>query len=289
MSQRIFRGAVWGLFVLSFLSFSTAAVAQDRMTPRRFVENLDVRCYRIHTPYNFPLRLDHLNPLFRELGLPPEHVNLDPQQLCVPVYKNGRVPPEEVQRYLAYVDWRCHQISGPPLGLHLKVDHLNPVIAEMFGSREKIVVQEPQQLCVPVAKDDVFPPDEVRKLVQWLDVKCYRIDSDRQIGGEPIKLTHLNPLLANGETETTFFEGPAPIQLCVPVAKNESYPPDDVIKFIEYSDVLCYKLRGQKLSRNITLTHLNPVLADLPRENVFVGDTEKLCVPVAKESRFPPD
>lgn len=288
MSQRIFRGAARGLFVLGFLSFPLAIRAEAQLSPRRFVENLDVRCYKIETPYNFPLQLDHLNPLFKALGLPPELVNLDPQQLCVPVYKNDRKPPEEVQRYLAYVDWRCHQISGPPLGLHLKLDHLNPVIAEMFGSNEKVIVQEPQQLCVPVAKDDVFPPEDVRWLVEWLDVKCYRIDTDRQIGGERIKLTHLNPLFA-GNTEVAVFEGPAPIQLCVPVAKNKVYPPADILRYIEYSDVLCYKLRGEPLNKGLTLTHLNPVLRDLPQEKVRVTDTEKLCVPVAKNGMFPPD
>jgi hypothetical protein len=287
MSQRIFRGAAGVLFVLVFLGFATAALAQDP-SPRRFVENLDVRCYKIATPLNFPLQLDHLNPLFREWKLPPEHVNLDPQQLCVPVYKNDKKPPDEVVRYLRYVDWRCHQISGPPLNLSFKVDHLNPIIAEMFGPRELITVREPQQLCVPVAKDDVFPPEEVLRLVQWLDVKCYRVESERQIGGEAIKLTHLNPLF-DGKSETTYFEGPSAFQLCVPVAKNGNYPPDDVIRYIEYSDVLCYKLRGEPLNRIITLTHLNPVLSDLPREQVRVTDSEKLCVPVAKDGRFPPD
>jgi hypothetical protein len=290
MNPRICRGAVWGLFVLSFLGLSMEARGQWPLPPpRRFVENLDVRCYKIATPLNFWLRLDHLNPLFVEKQLPPEIVNLDPQQLCVPVYKNNLVPPPDVQWFLRYVDWRCHQISGPSLDLPLKLDHLNPVIAQMFGPTDLVIVREPQQLCVPVAKDNVFPPPDVLRLVQWLDVKCYRIDSDRHLGGEPIWLTHLNPLLAGGPAELTYFEGPAPHQLCVPVAKNGNYPPPDVRPIIEYSDVLCYRLRGDPLNRPITLTHLNPVLAGIPPETVRVTDTEKLCVPVAKEGRFPPD
>jgi hypothetical protein len=38
------------------------------------------------------------------------------------------------------------------------------------------------------------------------------------------------------------------------------------------------------------LNHLNPVLRNmnLPAENVIVGGTTKLCVPVAKNGFFPP-
>lgn len=289
------RGAVWGLCVLAQMVLSVEVRAQLPLPPpRRFVENLDVRCYKIATPLNFLLRLDHLNPLFIEKGLPPEIVNLDPQQLCVPVQKNDQVPPPDVLPFLRFVDWRCYGISGPSLDLPLRVDHLNPVIAQMFGPSDQIVVREPQQLCVPVAKrdpqtgKDATPPPDILRLVQWLDVKCYRIDSDRQLGGEPIWLTHLNPLLA-APAELTYFEGPAPVQLCVPVAKNGQYPPTEVRPIIEYSDVLCYKLRGQPLNRPLTLTHLNPVLSGLPVETVPITDTQKLCVPVAKDGRFPPD
>ena len=75
----------------------------------------------------------------------------------------------------------------------------------------------------------------------------------------------------------------------MPVAKDGLFPPDDVRKIIEWADVLCYRLRGQPLNRNITLTHLNPVLAWLPPETFPITDSQKLCVPVAKDQKFPPD
>ncbi|HEY0553225.1 MAG TPA: hypothetical protein VGG20_03110, partial [Thermoanaerobaculia bacterium] len=53
------------LFVLILLSIPAGAFAQLPVSPRRFVDNLDVRCYQISGPsLNVPLRLDHLNPLF---------------------------------------------------------------------------------------------------------------------------------------------------------------------------------------------------------------------------------
>jgi len=43
---------------------------------------------------DIPLHLDHLNPVFRQLQVPPEDVIVrEPQQLGVPVAKNGLFPP----------------------------------------------------------------------------------------------------------------------------------------------------------------------------------------------------
>lgn len=288
MKKRVSQWTVLGLVVFAVLVLPDMASGQVRA----FVENLDVRCYRIYDqPLGLPLRLDHLNPVFIEYGAPTEKVILwEPQDLCVPVAKNDKIPPPEVLRFIEYLDWKCYRIEGPPLDLELKLDHLNPVIADMFGRVDVVKVREPQQLCVPVAKDLKIPPPDVLKLIEWLDVKCYRVDSDRAIGGEAIQLTHLNPLFVDYAPEIVHFVGPAPNQLCVPVAKNEKYPPDDILKFIQFSDVLCYDIRGLPLDRRIRLDHLNPVLRDmgLSEEYVHVKDSHKLCVPVAKNGNFPP-
>lgn len=293
MTQRRPAGAVWGVLVLGLMIAALQAVAQAPLpAPAAFVSKLDVRCYKEDRPIQ--LRLDHLNPVFIERGLPAEFVDLDPHQLCVPVQKNDDVAPPDVLKFLQFVDWRCFGINGPSLDLPLTVNHLNPIIAHMFGPTDAIVVREPQQLCVPVSKVDAntgqaaIPPPDILRLIQWLDVKCYRIDSDRMLGGEPIQLKHLNPLFANIPPEIAFFVGPAPIQLCVPVAKNGMPPPPDVLPIVQFSDVLCYKLRGQPLNRTIRMTHLNPVLAGLPPETARITETQKLCVPVAKEGMFPP-
>lgn len=302
----------WALLLAALILIPGAALAQPQPTgaaaqaapepvpeptplptPASFVSYLDVRCYDIldQPPLGVPLHLDHLNPLFVEKGLPPEDVVLhEPQQLCVPVAKNDYYPPADVLPFVQYVDWKCYGIEGPPLDLPLRLDQLNPVIAEMFGPQLSVWVREPQQLCVPVVKDDAFPPSDVQRLVEWLDVKCYRVESDQAIGGDVIQLTHLNPLFQELPPEEAVFLGPAPTQLCVPVAKNGQYPPDDVLEIVQYSDVLCYALDAPPLDRPLVLHHLNPVLIEvgLPSEDVYVGTTEELCVPVAKDGRFPP-
>jgi hypothetical protein len=285
--------AIGGLLVLALLALPAGASAQ-LPTPRAFVSFLDVRCYRIpdQPPLGVALRLDHLNPYFVDKGIPPEDVVLrEPQDLCVPVYKNDLVPPPDVLPFLRFVDWKCYGIDGPSLDLPLHLDHLNPEIVNLFGPADDVIVREPQQLCVPVAKNNSFPPPgDVANLVSNLDVKCYRIESHQEVGGQQIRLTHLNPLFSGLPPEIVTFLGPTPNQLCVPVMKNKVPPPDDVLRIIQYSDVECYDIRGLPLDKQLRLTHLNRVLLDmgLPPEFVKVTDTHKLCVPVAKNGYFPP-
>ena len=80
MNQRIFRSVVGSLFVLIFLGLSLETAAQPLPSPADFVRNLDVRCYQIpnQPAINVPLVLTHLNPVFQQMGLPPEIVVLGP-------------------------------------------------------------------------------------------------------------------------------------------------------------------------------------------------------------------
>lgn len=295
MNRHISSVVVWGLFLLTLVAVSAPVLGQIPLpNPQNFVSNLDVRCYKIDRPIQ--LFLDHLNPLFIKKGLPREFVDLDPNQLCVPVYKNQVLPPPDALPFLRFVDWRCYGINGPPLNLPLRLKHLNPVIAAWFPFND-VTVREPQQLCVPVAKIDPtgtspIPPPEVQRLIQYLDVKCYRIDSNTT-GYWPIRLNHLNPLLAGTPPDPEDANFGDPFQLCVPVAKTtpsgqSAFPPADILPIIQDSDVLCYRLRGQPLNRTLSLAHLNPLLANQPAETVRVTDSQKFCVPVAKQDPPPP-
>lgn len=295
MSKHVRQAVVSRLVLLSLLALLSLVLpvaATAQLPPvATFVQYLDVRCYKIpdQPPLNLPLQLDHLNPLFVEKGFPAEHVTVqEPQQLCVPVAKNGNYPPADTLPFIRYVDWKCYGIDGPSLDYQLHLDHLNPVIRQMFGPGDDVWVREPQQLCVPVMKNNAAPPAYVRQLIQWLDVKCYRVESTYPAAGQ-ITLNHLNPLFSGAAAEIAKITGPAN-QLCVPVAKNGSIPPTGVLNHIAYSDVLCYPLQGLPLNRQLALRHLNPVLIELglPVENVYVTDSEELCVPVAKDGRFPP-
>jgi hypothetical protein len=292
MKKLVGQSMAAGLFLGAALALPAAVTAQALPSPSRFVQNLDVRCYRIpnQPPLNVNLRLDHLNPVFIAKGLPPEFVTLfEPQELCVPVQKETQVPPPDVLPFIRYVDLKCYRITGPSIDLELLLNQLNPLIATKFGKEVKVTVREPQQLCVPVAKNNIVPPPEILKLISQLDVKCYRVESDQIVGGN-INLTHLNPLFNNTNPQSVTFLQQGPRQLCVPVAKNQRFPPDDVLKIIQFSDVLCYNITGPQLGMQLALTHLNPVLRSmgLPVENIPVAGTTKLCVPVAKNGQFPP-
>jgi hypothetical protein len=288
--RQVTLGAV---LLLAALSLPGPAAAQPFPTPGQFVRFLDLRCYQIldQPPLNVPLVLTHLNPVLINAGAPAENVVLqEPQDLCVPVRKENQVIPPQSLPFLQYADLKCYGIQGPPLNLTLQLSQLNPVIAGLFGPNATVVVREPQQLCVPVIKEDQMPPPNVRQLIKFLDVKCYRVDAPA-IHSLPIKLTHLNPLFSGIPTEDATIEGPAPIQLCVPVAKNGLNPtPAAVAQIIRYSDVLCYNLKGLPLDKDLKLTHINPVLVNmgLPQEQVKVTESHKLCVPVAKNGMIPP-
>lgn len=279
---------VGALFALGLGAVPMPGHAQLPASPRRFVDFLDVRCYQIsgQPPLNVPLRLGHLNPVLS--SLPIESVTLqDPQQLCVPVQKETQVAPSDTAAFIKFVDWKCYGITGPSVNFPLTLTQLNPIIASLFGSTLNVTLRQPQQLCVPVVKNNVQPPANVLQLVQWLDVKCYGIDPVQTIV-KPITLTHLNPLFATLPKEVS--QVGVPSQVCVPVTKNGATPPSNILPYIQYADVLCYGASGNPLGQNLTLSHINPVLTamGLPRENVFIGNSLKLCVPVAKNGVFPP-
>lgn len=288
--DKLVRQALICAVLLLALS-SLPAAAQPLPTPGQFVRFLDLRCYDIpgQPPLGVPLTLTHLNPVLSTL--PPENVILhEPEDLCVPVRKNAQAIPPASFPFLQHADLKCYRIDGPPLNINLQLSQLNPAIAALYGANLNVWVREPQQLCVPVAKNGNFPPPDVLNLIRFLDIKCYRVDAPL-IPDRSINLTHLNPLFAGTPAEATRIFGPTPIQLCVPVAKNNVFPnPAGVANIIKFSDVLCYNLDGPALDKDLTLNHLNPVLRNmgLPDEHVKVTTTKKLCVPVAKNGQFPP-
>ena len=75
-------------------------------------------------------------------------------------------PPPPVTPTVEQIDLKCYAITNsdgfplPPLGLPLVLSHLNPVLRQIPGvpPEEQVVVQEPQQLCVPVQKSLPPPP-----------------------------------------------------------------------------------------------------------------------------------
>lgn len=305
-----------GVALLLLGAFSNTAQAQ---IPPSVIPFIDLKCYGITgpgpdflplPPLNVSLHLDHLNPIFLQVGAPPEDVLvLDPFQLCVPVAKNGVIPPPDALAFIQFIDLKCYnmQTDPTPLGLPIFLRHLNPVLQQL--PFEFVIVQDPQKLCVPVAKtfpDDTvaMPPDTILPSVQYIDQKCYRVTN---VDGNPpdpinffVHLDHLNPVFRQSPlapSEDMLMKEPQ--QLCVPVSKNGDVPPPADLRVIEQIDLKCYRivdartgLPGPPLNMPQTLFHLNPVLLSMPEvpnpeTDVVVQEPQQLCVPVQKSLQPP--
>jgi hypothetical protein len=266
---------------------SAPAEAVVLPTPKAFVSNLDLECFRTpaYTPPTTQVRTRHLNPVLT--GIPIETVTLGPrQQLCVPVAKNGVIPPSPALDFLRYVDLACYRITGASLNRTLTLSHLNPQLASL--PRRTVTLTSPQQLCVPVLKRGTNPPADVVRLVSYIDLKCY-LESPQTALGVGLGLSHLNPLFATGlaahQGQVTFNR-----QLCVPVGKNSEVIPADVLNIVRWVDLEKFDLVTPALAtpRNVTLAHLNPSLAGLPVEELTIQVANSIMLPVAKNGAVPP-
>jgi hypothetical protein len=263
--------------------------AQALPSPLQFVSYLDLECFPTE-PYEPPdtvVVTRHLNPVLADL--PKEETRLGVrEELCVPVAKDDLFPPREVLAFIQFVDLSCYRIEGKAVDFPLRLDHLNPLLAQQLPPRE-IAILFPVQLCVPVMKNGVRPPDEVRRLVSFIDLKCY-LEKPPEPMNLSLTLTHLNPVLTDrlqphkaGVLENR--------ELCVPVQKDEQEIPDEVLNIVRWIDLEKYDIETERLEQPVTLTldHLNPLLADLPTEKVTLTQSKHLLVPVAKNGEFPPD
>ncbi|MFE0152849.1 hypothetical protein ACFWY5_37305 [Nonomuraea sp. NPDC059007] len=278
------------LLLVGVVGLGNQASASALPRPLAFAESLDLECFRTdrYVPAQpVTLLLRHLNPVLAKL--PPEKVTLgERQQLCVPVTKNGVVPPGDVLPYLKYVDLSCYQVaSDNRISEDLRLSHLNPVLQKLGAPRHVVTMVELQQLCVPVAKDEFFPPKEILHVVQHLDLACYLVKTEEALNVE-LRLGQLNPRLAHlpdAPAKVTFSR-----QLCVPVQKEGDEIPGDVREIVQWIDLEKYEIVAPKLPalQRLTLTHLNPVLSRLPRERATFNLPEHLAVPVAKNDLIPP-
>ncbi|NUS05501.1 MAG: hypothetical protein HOV97_23435 [Nonomuraea sp.] len=165
-----------------------------------------------------------------------------------------------------------------PPAVTLALRHINPVLAGL--PPVQVTLGQREQLCVPVAKNNVIPPATVLGYVRYVDLSCYRVTGP-QIGRQ-LSLRHLNPVLEGvpgiGVTLT------APQHLCVPVAKNGVVPPPDVLRVVSHIDLLCYAhTPNPSMNKALNLTQLNPVLVNqIPPRTVQVTAARQLCVPVQK-------
>jgi len=259
-------------------------------TPLRFVSQLDLKCYRTPGPVslNQPLTLRHLNPVLQQL--PPENVIVrELQETCVPVAKNNAIPDASVLPFARFVDLACYRIDAPPptTGVNLTLTHLNPVLRQMGVPVENVTLGKAQQLCVPVAKNNLIPPADVLRVVQHIDLKCYDVAPAYNLN-RVLNIRHLNPLLANLPVENNYVT--ARQQLCVPVGKNNQQIPPDVLNIIRWLDLEKFQVQAPVLPSAVPLTlrHLNPLLVNWPQSQVSLLQATSLLVPVAKNNVIPP-
>jgi hypothetical protein len=291
------RAGIAVLVLAAALGGTTAAVAATSPakpaavplpSPADFVAHVDLDCFRT-TPYTpqlpAPITLRHLNPVLADQA--PWTINQlgQRQQLCSPVAKNGKFPPGGVLEFVRHVDVSCYRITGPNIGVPLTLTHLNPQLSDL--PRREVKVWAPDQLCLPVIKNDKVPPAEVLRLVRYIDLVCYRetpqVPLDITLG-----LTQLNPELAKiPQVKVDVRENR---QLCVPVRKNNQDIPDDVLNIVQWLDVEKFDIKAPAMDKvDVRLRHVNPLLLGLPAEPATLLEHEQLALPVAKNDRFPPN
>jgi len=209
-------------------------------------------------------------------------------QTCVPVAKNGVSPVPAALPFIQHVDLACYRVEASPLSAApvLTLKHLNPVLANLPSHTDQLLI--PEQLCVPVGKNGVAPPPEVLRVVQFIDLECYRTEAS----GHPtfaVNLKQLNPQLGNIPAHQLTLVTSLR-QLCVPVAKNNQQIPTDILNIVQWVDLEKF-VAAQPITLppvNVVLNHLNPLFVTLPRIPVVLNQAVALMVPVSKNGQVPP-
>ncbi len=301
LRPRRFVVATAATVVLSLFGIVASSSAQGLPPPSQIVPEIDLKCYKIAggTPLNVNLTLRHLNPVLQSMGLAPENVIVQqPETLCVPVFKNGVPPPPNVLPFVQFMDFVCYAITTttPFPNVPLRLTHLNRVVVNSGAPIESVILTNPRQLCLPVEKAGAAIPTAVRRLVQFIDLKCYDIVSQIQPPPPPLnlplRLHHLNPLLAPLPIESVIVQNPR--QLCVPVLKilgsQAPQPPADVMNVIRWIDIKMYDFVSvTPIPPPVTLQvrHLNPLFVQRPPETITMVTPVQLGLPVAKNGQFP--
>ncbi|MEO3859803.1 hypothetical protein [Acrocarpospora sp. B8E8] len=284
MLRRLSSAAV-AVLAVAFLGVPPAS-ALALPTPKDLTAFLDLECFKTN-PYQPPattLTLRHINPVLG--NLPIETVTLGQrEQLCVPVAKNTQMAPSPAIDFIKYIDLACYKISGTTVTTGLVLSHLNPLFQTL--PRTQISMNTPQQLCVPVIKNNAVPPADVLALVRHIDLKCYAITPNNPLN-QQLSLRQLNPVLTP-IIPTHGAQVRYARQLCVPVQKAGDNIPAQVFTIVRWIDLEKFDLVTPALPTvTLTLRHINPVLAGLPAEQATLTGASQLALPVAKNGNLPP-
>jgi hypothetical protein len=291
LRRPLFRSRVGlaAMLMVATLTVPATAAPAALPSPLQFVANLDLECFRT-TPYTPPqlptvLTLSHLNPVLADQPRWTANGLGVRSQLCTPVAKNDVLPPREVLEFIQFVDLSCYRISGPTIKVPLVLSHLNPLLERL--PRREVVMMAPEQLCVPVIKNESVPPDEVLKLVRYIDLACYGEDPQASLDLS-LKLTQLNPVLKDippAKVKVTTNR-----QLCVPVRKNNQDIPGEILKIVQWIDLEKFDISVPSVQPGVDLKlrHINPMFERFPTEPATLLDQGQLALPVAKNGNIPP-
>lgn len=258
-------------------------------TPKSFVSNLDLECFATPGPaLNRVLSLTHLNPVLQ--GLPQHRVILrELTQTCVPVRKNNAQLPFIAQQFVRHVDLACYRVDAAPLQnpAILTLRHLNPVLSHLPPHVVRLL--QPQQVCLPVGKNNQPIPAAVRSVVRYLDLECYRAQPLTYHPNFGVTVRQLNPQLTNIFAHGLPLTG-TPRQMCVPVRKNQQIIPAPALKLVRWVDLEMFAVSPivSILPRQILLNHQNPLFVNYPPVPVVLQRARALMVPVSKNGATPP-
>ncbi|WP_262850540.1 hypothetical protein [Sphaerisporangium corydalis] len=285
MLRRVTSAAV-AVFTVAFLCVPPAS-ALALPTAKSLTAFLDLECFRTNSyqPPATTLTLRHLNPVLA--NLPTETVTLGPrEQLCVPVAKNTSIPPSPALDFIRFIDLSCYRITGINVNTTLVLSHLNPLFQNL--PRTQAVMNVPQQLCVPVIKNNAVPSAEILSLVSHIDLKCYGITPNNPLN-QQVSLRQLNPVLTplipTHAAQILYAR-----QLCVPVLKAGDDIPTSVFNILRWIDLEKFDMVTPAALPTVTLAlrHINPVLSHLPAEQAVLTGAGQIALPVAKNGNLPP-
>lgn len=192
-----------------------------------FIRHIDFACFRVEAepfPNEIPINLTHVNPMLANL---PQHtVYLHrPAQLCLPVAKNGKLPPPEVLDLVQFIDLECYETRPlPHPQFAVGLTQLNPQL-DVIPPHPMNLDWQPRQLCVPVRKNAQFIPQDKLDIIKWIDLEKFAADPVVQIAPVQVQLQQLNPLfVALPWIPVVLKEA---VALMVPVAKNGHMPGED--------------------------------------------------------------
>jgi hypothetical protein len=156
-------------------------------------------------------------------------------------------------------------------------------------------LEELEEICSPVAQNWHFPNDGVQAYLRWIDLACFRAESDEP-ANIPLNLSHLNPVLQemhlpDEKVFLTYLK-----QVCVPVVKNnvknKAFPPPFIRRLVKHIDLACFEFKTQPVDPFfLHPSHLDAVLEELGdgEQWIQIIEPNQLCLPVLTNDLDPPD